>query len=104
MLRSRGACACAAPRPLVREVRRPIVRAPRLVRDVAEDDKPKRPRGAEPVILEGGPGSKCRPFLKIEKDAEKFAACNALADEIGEINTPKKAFRIIEDAIGAEVN
>jgi len=89
-----GACAC---RPLVREVRRPIVRA-------AEYVKPRRPSGTEPVILAGKPGSKCRPFLKIEKDAEKFAACNALAEELGEINTPKKAFEIIEDAIGDEVN
>ena len=100
-----GACACRAParRPLVREVRRPIVQ-PRLVREAAEYVKPRRPSGTEPVILAGKPGSKCRPFLKIEKDAEKFAACNALAEELGEINTPKKAFEIIEDAIGDEVN
>lgn len=97
LARNRGgasACACRAP------VRRP----PRLVRGVAEYARPERPRGTEPVILVGKPGSKCRPFLKIEKDAEKFAACNALADELGEINTPKKAFQIIDDAIGAEVN
>jgi DNA repair protein RadC len=74
------------------------------VRGVAEYARPERPRGTEPVILVGKPGSKCRPFLKVEKDAEKFAACNALADELGEINTPKKAFQIIDDAIGAEVN
>ena len=65
---------------------------------------PHRPRGVEPVILMGGPGSKCRPFLKVEKNAEAFAACNALADEIGPLNTPKKAYRIIEEAIGDEVN
>jgi DNA repair protein RadC len=66
--------------------------------------KPHRPRDAEPITLIGKPGSKCRPFLRIEKDEEKFAACNALADEIGPIDDPKKAFRIIEDAIGDEVN
>jgi DNA repair protein RadC len=74
------------------------------MREVAERVKPHHPRGVEPVTLLGGPGSKCRPFLKVEKDAEKFAACNALADEIGPLNTPKKTFRIIEDAIGDEVN
>jgi len=56
------------------------------------------------VILTAGPGSKCRPFLKVEKDPEKFAACNALSDEIGPLDTPKKAYRIIEEAIGDEVN
>jgi hypothetical protein len=101
--RSSESCECRAPvrrNPLVREVRRPIVGA----RFANEYAKPKRPVGTEPVVLVGKPGSKCRPFLKIEKDDEKFAACNALADELGEINTPKKAFQIIEDAIGAEVN
>lgn len=96
-------CACRAPvrrNPLVREVRRPVVRA----RFANEYAKPRRPQGTEPVVLVGKPGSKCRPFLKIEKEADKFAACNALADELGEINTPKKAFQIIEDAIADEVN
>jgi len=74
------------------------------VREVSEYQRPKRPSGTEPVVIVGKPGSKCRPFLKIEKDADKFAACNALADELGEIDAPKKAFRIIEDAIGDEVN
>lgn len=82
-------CACPAP-----------LRAGRLRERIA----PHRPQEAEPVTLIGKPGSKCRPFLKVEKDAEKFAACNALADEIGPIDTPKKAFRLIEDAIGDEVN
>lgn len=93
-------CSCKAP------PRRPLVRArgPRLLREVSEYQRPERPRGTSPVVIVGKPGSKCRPFLKIEKDSEKFAACNALADELGEINTPKKAFQIIEDAIGEEVN
>jgi DNA repair protein RadC len=73
-------------------------------RTLAEKVAPHQPKDVEPVVLAGGPGSKCRPFLKVEKDAEKFAACNALADEIGPLNTPKKAYRLIEDAIGDEVN
>ena len=104
LLRRQDACACRAPGRLVREVtRRPVLR-PYSVREVSERVKPRGIRGTEQVTLAGKPGSKCRPFLKVEKDAEKFAACNALADEIGELNTPKKMYRIIEDAIGDEVN
>lgn len=62
------------------------------------------PQGAEPVVLVGGPGTKCRPCLTIQKDAEAFAACNALADELGELNDPKKTFELLEEAIGDEVN
>jgi len=80
--------------------RRPGYLAPLRAREAPH----RRQADAEPVVLAGKPGSKCRPFLKVEKDAEKFAACNALADEIGEINTPKKAFRLLEDAIGDELN
>jgi DNA repair protein RadC len=65
---------------------------------------PHRPREVDPIVLSAGRGSKCRPYLKVEKDAEKFAACNALADKIGPLNTPKKAFQLIEEAIGDEVN
>jgi DNA repair protein RadC len=77
--------------------------APRR-REVSERVAPRQPREVEPIILAGGPGSKCRPFLTVQKDAERFAACNALADEIGPLETPKKVFRLLEDAIGDEVN
>ena len=90
---SGGACGCRTP--------------PRrgVVAEVSERVRPHRPRDVEPVSLEGGRrGTHCRPFLVVQKDAERFAACNALADEIGPLNTPKKAFRLIEDAIGDEVN
>ena len=87
------ACGCREPR---------VKRFDNRMRDVA---RPHRPDEVEPIILAGAKrGSKCRPFLKVEKDAEKFAACNALSDELGPINTPKKAFRIIAEAIGDEVN
>jgi len=56
------------------------------------------------VVLSAGPDSKCRPFLVVHKDPARFAACNALADKIGPLNTPEKAFELIEDAIGDEVN
>jgi DNA repair protein RadC len=67
---------------------------------MAERVASRRPREMEPIDL----GSKCRPFLKVEKDPAKFAACNALANEIGPLDTPKKAFRFIGDAIVVEVN
>lgn len=69
-----------------------------------ESVAPRTPDGIEPVSLEGGPGATCRPFLIVQKDADRFAACNALADEIGELNDPKKAFKLLEEAIGDEVN
>lgn len=64
----------------------------------------RRSRSVEPVVLIGSPGTKCGPFLRVEKDPEKFAACNALADEVGPLDTPKKSFRLIEEAIGDELN
>jgi len=78
--------------------------ARRFAHEVYERVAPHRPREVDPVVLVGGPGSKCRPFLMVQKDAERFAACNALADEIGPLNTPKKAFKLLEEAIGDEVN
>ena len=69
-----------------------------------ERSAPQRPDEVEPVVLAGRPGAVCRPFLTIQKDPDRFAACNALADEIGPLNDPKNAFRLIGDAIGDEVN
>jgi hypothetical protein len=94
-IRRRAAESCGCHEPAAAKLK---------ARTLAEKVAPHQPKDVEPVVLAGGPGSKCRPFLKVEKDAEKFAACNALADEIGPLNTPKKAYRLIEDAIGDEVN
>ncbi len=78
--------------------------SPTQAREVAERVAPKRPREVDPIVLAGAKGSKCRPFLTVQKDGERFAACNLLADEIGPLDTPKKAFKLIEEAIGDEVN
>lgn len=59
--------------------------------------------GVDPVIIAAGRGSACRPFMRVEKDETLFRACNALADQIGPINSPKKANRLIREAIGNEV-
>ena len=58
----------------------------------------------DPIVLGAGDGSKCRPFLTVQKDQERFAACNALADSIGPLDTPERAYRLIREAIGDEVN
>lgn len=72
------ACACDSPR------RR--ARAPRVMRETNE----------------GGFGTKCRPFLRVEKDDEAFAACNALADEIGPLNDPKKVAEFLFEYLGSQ--
>ena len=54
---------------------------------------------ASAVALEG---SACRPYLRIERDPKKFAACQALADKIGTIDSPKKLALILVEAMGAE--
>ena len=82
-----------------------MVRSRGVVREAArESAKPHQPEDVEPIVLAGGRGSKCEPFLKVIKDDAKFAACNALSEEIGPLNTPQKAFRLLQDAIGSEVN
>jgi DNA repair protein RadC len=95
VVRKRSGCGCHEPK---------VARA--RAQQVAETHRvePHRVPGTEPIVLAGGPDSKCRPFLTVNKDAARFAACNALADEIGPLQDPKKAFRLIGDAIGDEVN
>lgn len=101
----RDDCVCAPP-PRARGKRAPSSRGRRRAAPsrMRARSAPQRPDEVEPVVLAGGPGATCRPFLTIQKDPERFAACNALADEIGPLNDPKNAFRLIEDAIGNEVN
>ena len=96
VVRRRPGCGCHEP-AAARELAERI--SPR-----SRDAGPRRPRDVDPIVLAGGPGSQCRPFLKIEKDPVKFAACNTLSDEIGPLDDPRKAYRLIEQAIGNEVN
>jgi DNA repair protein RadC len=78
-------------------------RTRRLVRDESHETA-LADAGADPIVLGAGNGSKCRPFLTVQKDQERFAACNALADSIGPLDTPKRAYQLIREAIGDEVN
>lgn len=97
----RSDCGCAA-KP--RRSRAP--RGRRYLRELPLRERVAAPppEDVEPVVLSGAPGATCRPFLVVQKDPERFAACNALADEIGPLNEPKKAFELLEEAIGDEVN
>jgi DNA repair protein RadC len=104
LLQRSGGCGCREP-AAARVVAEHTVRSSRRrrVRDDAHENA-LADAGADPVVLGAGNGSKCRPFLMVHKDPERFAACNALADSIGPLDTPKKAFKLIHEAIGDEVN
>jgi DNA repair protein RadC len=79
--RQAGSCGC-------REA--PVIR-PRVLAE-------RRPK-LKPVDLTTVKGDICRPAYRIAKDPEPAAACNALANEIGPLNEPKKAFRMIKGII-----
>lgn len=100
-LRRKG-CGCHEPGTALLVAERAVRLA--MPRGMAESVRPHRAPGTEPIILAVGKESACRPFLKVEKDPIKFAACNALADEIGPLEDAEKAFRLIDEAIGREVN
>lgn len=91
---ARPPCACREQpvRPHARTRRNPFVRAPARV--AARRSEPRE------VELDGGSGMRCRPFLKVEKDEEAFAACNALADEIGLLNDPKNVAEFLFEYLG----
>jgi DNA repair protein RadC len=103
-LRKRG-CGCHEPVQAKTIAARAVMstRRPRLVRDDTHETA-LADAGADPVVLGAGNGSKCRPFLTVQKDQERFNACNALADSIGPLDDPKRAFELIGEAIGDEVN
>lgn len=95
----RDDCACRTP------VRRAPRRNPFLRTSRPRVAARRRESVIEPVELEGrDPGSSCRPFLIVQKDPERFAACNALADEIGPLNDPKKVFKFLESYLGNSPN
>ena len=98
ILRSSG-CGCHSPAKALSVAEQAVTG-----RRMGERVKPHRPREVDPIIIGASPRSQCRPFLKVEKDPERFAACNALSDEIGPLDDAKKAFKLIDEAIGNEVN
>lgn len=79
-------------------------RAVRGSRKVRDHETALAGAGVEPVVLGAGSGSKCRPFLTVQKDQERFTACNTLADSIGPLDEPDQAFKLIREAVGDEVN
>lgn len=103
-----GGCGCTEPAEARTVAERAVlsVRSSRR-RPKAKDDAHEvalADAGVDPVVLGAGNGSKCRPFLTVQKDQARFAACNAIADEIGPLDDPEKAFKLIWEAIGDEVN
>jgi hypothetical protein len=99
-------CGCSEPaeaRTLAERAVRSSQRKSRRVKDDAHETA-LAGAGADPIVLGAGNGSKCRPFLTVQKDQERFAACNALADSIGPLDDPKRAYKLIREAIGDEVN
>lgn len=96
-----GGCGCHEPKR-AREMAERVAGSVRG--QLSEKTAQKPPRDVDPILLTAGKGSKCQPFLVVNKDPVKFAACNALADKVGPINTPKKAYELLMDAIGDEVN
>jgi DNA repair protein RadC len=54
------------------------------------------------VELDDGDGASCRPFIRVEKDAARFAACNKLADKIGPLNDPKNVAEFLFEYLGSQ--
>jgi DNA repair protein RadC len=49
-----------------------------------------------------GLGSGCRPWLKVERNEKYYEACMAIAEKIGPIDSSKKAFQILKEAVGSD--
>lgn len=93
-----SSCGCPVREPVGSSVRE----RPRKVRNTVRL-APQRDEDIEPVEVIGKTKSKCQPYIEIKRDEKKFAACNALAEELGPLNEPGKILRILQDAIGDEV-
>lgn len=97
-MKTATACGCDD-RPVRPPPRRSVRPPPRVLREQARERVAvKKPRDYETVRT-----GKCRPYVKIERDAEAFAACNALAEELGPLDDPKKIQRVLQEAIGEEI-
>jgi hypothetical protein len=77
-----------------------------IARDVANrfSRGQTHPQEVEPILIAASGKSRCRPFLRVEKDPVLFAACNQVADEIGPLEDAERAYLLIDQAIGVEVN
>ena len=87
--------------PEPRDIAWPGMNTP--TRDAAEASRSKIRSG--PVgdfDSQKGVGLGCRPWLKVERDEKKYEACMRIAERIGPIDSPKKAFEILKEAVGSE--
>jgi DNA repair protein RadC len=48
------------------------------------------------------PATGCKPWLKVERDEARYEACMKIAEAIGPIDTPGRAFEILSEALGSE--
>lgn len=70
-------------------------RAPR-----AADPEPLPEPGPAPIPVT--PATGCKPWLKVERDEARYEACMKIAEAIGPIDTPERAFEILSEAMGSE--
>lgn len=44
----------------------------------------------------------CRPWLRVERDEKRYAACMKIAEQIGPVDSSRKAFGLLGQALGRE--
>jgi len=79
--------------PILVDARRRRVEAPRGA---------PAPSGVQVGGGEKGVGDACRPWLKVERDEVRYEACMRIAEDLGPIDSSKKAFEILKKAVGSE--
>lgn len=57
-------------------------------------DKPEPPAATPPTA--------CKPWIKVERDQARYEACMKIAEAIGPVDTSRKAFELLGEALGAE--
>jgi DNA repair protein RadC len=62
--------------------------------------QPDPPLVPEPLPVT--PATGCKPWLKVERDEARYEACMKIAEAIGPIDTPERAFEILSEALGSE--
>ena len=53
-----------------------------------------------PEVIDPAPA--CRPWLKVERDQPRYEACMKIAEQIGPVDSSRKAFRLLGEALGRE--
>jgi DNA repair protein RadC len=48
------------------------------------------------------PATSCKPWLRVERDDAKYQACMKIAESIGPVDSSRKAFALLREALGTE--